>query len=180
MASGMGRRFGGNKLMADFQGQPMILRILAATDGLFARRTVVTRHAEIAALCRERGIPVILHSLPHRSDTVRLGLEAVGDVQGCLFCPSDQPLLRRETLLRLASAFLSDPQSIWRPAFEDNPGSPVLFPRWTFEELLHLPAGMGGGYAARQHPDRVRTISVSDARELMDADTPEALEFLLK
>ena len=33
MASGLGKRFGSNKLMADFNGKPMIYRILSATDG---------------------------------------------------------------------------------------------------------------------------------------------------
>lgn len=35
MASGLGKRFGGNKLMADFDGQPLICRALTVTDGLF-------------------------------------------------------------------------------------------------------------------------------------------------
>ena len=35
MASGLGKRFGGNKLMADFHGKPMIQRSLNATEGLF-------------------------------------------------------------------------------------------------------------------------------------------------
>ena len=37
MASGLGRRFGGNKLMADFCGQPMVCRILDATEGVLCR-----------------------------------------------------------------------------------------------------------------------------------------------
>ena len=35
MASGLGKRFGGNKLMADFHGEPMVCRILDATEGIF-------------------------------------------------------------------------------------------------------------------------------------------------
>ena len=78
MASGLGQRFGGNKLLAPFHGEPLICRILKATDSpLFSRRVVVTRHPEIAKLCEEMGIQTILHTLPYRSDTVRLGVEAV-------------------------------------------------------------------------------------------------------
>ena len=61
MASGLGKRFGGNKLMADFHGKPMIQRALDATDGLFARRVVVTRHEQVAALCRAQHVDVVLH-----------------------------------------------------------------------------------------------------------------------
>ena len=80
----------------------MICRAFRATEGLFDARVVVTRHREVANLARERGIAVVLHDLPLRSDTVRLGLQAVGEAAGCLFCPGDQPLLRRETVAELA------------------------------------------------------------------------------
>ena len=180
MASGLSTRFGQNKLTVDFRGEPMIMRILSATEGLFARRVVVTRHPEIAALCTTRGMEVRLHDLPYRSDTVRLGLEAVGDVDHCMFCQADQPLLTRATIQALLSAAAGDCDSIWRPAFGGEPGSPVLFPRWAFEPLLHLPQGKGGGYVARLYPERVRTVPVADPYELMDADTPEALALLLK
>ncbi len=177
MASGLGKRFGSNKLMAPFLGKPMILWALDATQGLFHRRVVVTRHEEVAALCRQRGVEAVLHDRPHRSDTVRLGLEAVGDVDVCCFCPGDQPLLKRETVAALAEAWKADREMIWRTEAEAGPGMPVLFPRWTFPQLLSLPEGAGGGYVLRQHPDRVKTVKAS-ACELMDADTPEALKFL--
>lgn len=178
MASGLGKRFGGNKLMADFQGEPLILRALSATDGIFHRRVVVTRHKDVAELCREKGTKTVLHQLPHRSDTVRLGLEAVGDVAGCLFLPGDQPLLRRETVAALALAAVNGPESIWRAAFGDTQGSPVLFPRWTFPELLTLPEGKGGGFVAKKYPERLGTVSVRDKSELMDVDSPEDLAHL--
>lgn len=64
MASGLGKRFGGNKLMADFDGQPLICRALTVTDGLFSHRVVVTRHADVASLCHAQNVPVILHDEP--------------------------------------------------------------------------------------------------------------------
>ena len=180
MASGMSTRFGSNKLLAVFHGEPMIMRILRATEDLFTRRVVVTRHAEAADLCRLHGADVVLHDLPYRSDTVRLGLEAVGDVDCCMFCPADQPLLRRETISALLASAAADRDSIWRPCAAGEPGSPVLFPRWAFDQLLHLPEGKGGGYVIRQHLDHVRTVPVRDANELVDADDPETFSRLLQ
>ena len=180
MASGLGTRFGGNKLMAPFRGEPLICRALSATEDIFHRRVVVTRHEDVAALCRGRGMETVLHDLPHRSDTVRLGLEAVGAVDGCLFCPGDQPLLRRETVAALALAAENDRAFIWRTAFEEIPGSPVLFPAWTFPELTKLPEGKGGGLLVKKYPERLRTVSVRDRYELMDADSPEDLAFLVE
>ena len=178
MASGLGKRFGSNKLMADFHGEPLIQRALRATDGLFAKRVVVTRHESVAALCRELGADVVLHDLPHRSDTVRLGLEALGDLDACMFLPADQPLLRRETVAMLLEIRKENPDRIIRPAYEDSEGSPVLFPAWAFPELKTLPEGKGGGVVIKNHPHEVYRASVFDPFELADADTPETLELL--
>ena len=178
MASGLGRRFGGNKLMADFLGKPMIQRVLDATEGLFDTRVVVTRHEGIAQLARGQHAQVVLHDLPHRSDTVRLGLEALGDVDCCMFLPGDQPLLRRETVAMLLERMKDHPDSIIRPAYEGNEGSPVLFPAWAFLELKTLPEGKGGGVVIKNHPQRVCRVPVANPYELADADTPEMLEML--
>lgn len=175
MASGLGNRFGGNKLMADFLGKPLISRILDATDGLFAKRVVVTRHESVADLCQRQNISVVLHDLPHRSDTVRLGLEAMGDVERCMFCPGDQPLLSGKTLESLLLSAVNSPESIWRTCCDVTPGSPVLFPKWTFPELLSLPQGKGGGVVIKQYPQKCEMLPVSDPWELVDADTPEIL-----
>lgn len=175
MASGLGRRFGGNKLMAPFLGKPMILHALQATSGLFDRYTVVTRHADVAQLCRGENVHVILHDLPHRSDTIRLGLQnMIGEIDGCMFCPGDQPLLSRESLMRLLDAFAHEPECI----HVLGDGMPAIFPAWSFDALLHLPQGKGGNYVRRMYPEQVRSTKPLFDEELMDADTTEALEIL--
>ena len=178
MASGQGKRFGSNKLMADFCGNPMITRALDATQGLFLRRVVVTRHRDVADLCRERNAEVILHDAPDRNDTIRLGLEAMGDVDACLFLPGDQPLLRKETVGMIVDSWRDHQQMILRPVCGNTVGSPVLFPSWAFSELQSLPTGKGGSFVIRSHPEKVMQVIVSDPSELMDADTPETLELL--
>ena len=109
MASGLGRRFGGNKLMADFCGAPLIANVLAlAALPLLACRIVVTRSEEVEALCNAQGVPVLRHAQPYRSDTVRLGLAALlgkePALRGCLFLPGDQPLLTQQSVEALALA----------------------------------------------------------------------------
>ena len=180
MASGTGTRFGGNKLMADFMGKPLITRIMDATEGCFEKRVVVTRHAEVAEIAEKYGMEVVLHDLPHRNDTVRLGIEAVGDVDSCVFCPGDQPLLSRTTVEKLLQNSAECPENIWRACSGGTPGSPVLFPKWTFPELADLPEGSGGSWLIKKYPERVSMLDIEDPHELMDADTPEALAELLK
>lgn len=182
MASGLGRRFGGNKLLAPFLGRPLLEWVLDATDTpLIGRRVAVTRHPGIAELCREKGVQTVLHDLPDRSDTVRLGLEALeasGLPDGCLFCPCDQPLLNRRSVEAMIGRFLAEPALLYRLSRENTPGSPVLFPRWCFEELKHLPAGRGGSYAAAAHAAQVRTVEALSPLEMEDVDTPEDLRRL--
>ena len=84
MASGLAKRFGSNKLLAEFDGKPLLCRAFAVTKGL--HRVVVTRSTEVQALCEECGIPVLHHALPFRSDTVRLGLSTC--CRGFRPCPA--------------------------------------------------------------------------------------------
>lgn len=194
MASGLSRRFGSNKLAAPFCGQPLLCRAFSVTDTpLLAARIVVTRSAEVEKLCRAHGIPVLLHSLPGRNDTVRLGLTALRaqhpGLAGCIFLPGDQPLLRRETLERLICAFGAVGQKetereIFRlgAVAENDPaplvGSPVLFGSSFFPELLTLPENKGGNVLLKKYPAQVRTVYIADSAELLDADTPEVLQQL--
>lgn len=197
MASGLSRRFGANKLLADFCGQPMLCRAFAATatPGI-AARIVVTRSEDVQALCRTQGVPVLLHSLPGRNDTVRLGLSALleqlPELSGCMFLPGDQPLLRRETVEVMTKRFCREQpcpaewqketeREIFRLGhrFKNDPdplvGSPVLFGRGYFSELCALPEGKGGNVLLKKYPEHVHTVYIADRNELADADTPEAL-----
>lgn len=104
MASGVGARFGGNKLMAELCDVPLVGYVVRATDGLFSRRVVVTRHADVAALCETLGAQVILHDEPCRNDTVRLGMEAMDGYDTVTFVQGDQPLIRPASIAALLRA----------------------------------------------------------------------------
>ena len=104
MASGVGARFGGNKLMAELCDVPLVGHVVRATDGLFSRRVVVTRRADVAALCETLGAQVILHDEPCRNDTVRLGMEAMDGCDTVTFVQGDQPLIRPASIVALLRA----------------------------------------------------------------------------
>lgn len=104
MASGVGARFGGNKLMAELCDVPLVGHVVRATDGLFGRRVVVTRHADVAALCETLGAQVILHDEPCRNGTVRLGMEAMEGCDTVTFVQGDQPLIRAASIAALLRA----------------------------------------------------------------------------
>ncbi len=187
LASGLGQRFQTpgtpwrNKLLADFHGRPLICTVLTLTASLpLGPRTLVTRDPALADFCRGEGLDTVLHTLPYRSDSIRLGLQRViqcsqEPLQGCLFCPGDQPLLERESLLALLDSFARAPQCIHRLAWQGTPGMPALFPAWTFPDLCALPQGAGGSFLMRNHPQRTVSVPVGHPLELEDVDTPQAL-----
>lgn len=178
MASGLGTRFGSNKLMANLDGEPLIAHVIRACDGLFAKRVAVTRHRDVAQLCRSLGAEAILHDEPLRSDTVRLGMQAMDGCDTVTFIQADQPLISANTLAALLRSAEAHPELIWRVSFQGTPGAPVLFPAWAFDELRALPPGKGGGFVAKAHAQRVRCVEATSEWELFDVDTVQDLGML--
>ena len=178
MASGLGTRFGSNKLMANLDGAPLIAHAISACDGLFAKRVAVTRHKDVAKLCRTMAVEAIMHGEPLRSDAVRLGMQAMGGCDTVTFIQADQPLISANTLAALLRGAEAHPELIWRVSFQGTPGAPVLFPAWAFDELRALPPGKGGGFVAKAHAQRVRCVEAASEWELFDVDTVQDLEVL--
>ena len=197
MASGLSRRFGTNKLLATFRGKTFLETVLELTESVpFAKRAVVTRSEEVKQICEARGVEVIFHDLPGRNDAVRLGIEAMQEMDGCLFCPCDQPLLQAESLKRMIQMFDTEADSgrlldkedtrasaeehpgIFRLSYQGSVGTPILFGKEFFEELSHLPEKCGGSYVAKQHPERVTCVEALQEMELYDVDTPEEYQKL--
>lgn len=189
MASGYGRRFGGNKLLVRLDGRTLIEHALDHTEGIFARRVVVTRYEEVEAICGVQCVDCVRHTFPERNDTVRIGVEYLQNVPweqegpaGYLFCPADQPLLSRETIETLALSYsqLARTDSIFRLAFEGREAAPVLFGADYGEQLKELPHGAGGSWLIRQKPAHVHLVEAACAWELADIDTPEDLARIQK
>ncbi len=181
MASGISKRFGSNKLLADFCGKRFIDLIIDATEGdMFHERVVVTRSKDVADICEVRNVNVILHSFEGRNDTVRLGLEAIGNCDACIFCPSDQPLLSKDSLKKMIDIYEQGGKGIYRFSAHGNTGTPVLFSKEFFEDLLILPEKKGGSWVIKKNPQSVILVDVENPLELYDVDTQEEFENLKK
>jgi len=179
MASGLGKRFGGNKLMEELQGKPLLQWVLDTSENLFDKRVVVTRSNEVKALCERLAVECILHDFPGRNDTVRLGVSTMAEeVDYCFFSPGDQPLLQKASLLRLIKAAKENPDRICRAGYGDRVGAPMGFPKAFFGELMELPEGKGGNIVAKAHPSLVLTVMVQGESELWDIDTRDDLELV--
>ena len=172
LASGIGKRFGGNKLLTAIDGAPMLEHILNISQGLFAQQIVVTRHKEVAEICAQQQIPCLLHDKPYLSDTVCLGTayikQHLPQAEGLLFAVADQPLLQQASLIRLADSFLAQPQKIHRLYY-----NPIIFPARFADELQQLPQDKGGSVLTKKYPELVVKVPVQDINELLDIDTQQ-------
>ncbi|MCE5342247.1 MAG: nucleotidyltransferase family protein [Eubacteriales bacterium] len=177
LASGESVRFGTNKLLTDFCGQPLLGWLLDMLPKTL-HSVVVTRSEAVRDLAQAKGYRCLLHQLPEVRDTIRLGLSALPNTDGCLFCVGDQPLLTRETVEKVMAAYREHPEKIVRAAYDKREGNPALFPPDLYGELSSLNEGEAGVTVIRRHHDRVFTVQVADENELTDADTPETLAAL--
>ena len=190
MASGLSQRFGSNKLLAQFNGKSLIEIILDKTNDLCEsmvaedgcdiqfERLVLTRTKEVQMFCEARDIDVIFHELPNRNDAVKLGVEHMKDCDGIVFCTCDQPLLKRDSIRRLIHEYQSKGVGIYRLAFDDKVGNPILFSKEYFGELCQLPPKKGGAFLATKHADDVILVGAFDKWELYDVDTPDDIVIL--
>lgn len=177
MASGLGKRFGSNKLMEDLKGKKLIKWVIDSTDGLFYKRIVVTRSMDVCNLCNSINVNCILHEFPDRNDTVRIGLnELKEEVDYCFFMQADQPLISTESIKKMILNVIKNKNMIVRAGYSNITGAPMGFPKIYFDELCTLPKGKGGNYIAQMYPASVCPVAVFHEYELWDVDTVADLE----
>ena len=102
------------------------------------------------------------------SASVRAGLEAAGEVPGCLFVVADQPFVTAD-LLRGMLALFRGGAPIVACAYAGTLGVPALFDRAYFGELAGLEGDAGAKRIIERHRDVVRVVEFE--RGATDVDT---------
>ena len=178
MASGAGRRFGGNKLLAAVDGLPLYRRAMAAlAPAGFGRLAVCSPYPEILSAGAEYGFLPLENpgAAEGIAASVRLGAAAMDGMDGALFAVCDQPWLTTGSIRRLMDCFEESKTSICALSWRGRRGNPVIFPAGLFGELAALTGDTGGSAVLRRHPELLRLVEASCPEELMDVDTPADL-----
>ena len=89
--------------------------------------------------------------------------------------PQNSGIAEKSPIVQLCSVQMTASPE---PSVSTTVGSPILFDRAYFDELLHLPEKAGGSHVLRQHLDVVQYVTAEVPEELMDVDTPEELKRL--
>ncbi|MEO1339134.1 MAG: NTP transferase domain-containing protein, partial [Myxococcota bacterium] len=181
LAAGQSKRMGAdNKLLADVQGVPMVVRVVRtlAESGV-DRIIVVTGHesTQVAAQLRSVSGVELVHNPDYAdglSTSVRAGIRALDtDVDGALIALGDMPWVRSDHVRRLLDAF--EPHGICVPVHDRKRGHPVLWSSRFFAEFEKLEGDVGARHLLERHADDVRLVPVDDRGVHIDVDTPQAL-----
>lgn len=178
LAAGMSKRFGANKLLADYCGRPVLCAALDAMKALgAARMAAVVSCDETEALAKTSGCMVIRNDMPEmgQAHSIVLGVSAMRDMDAVLLLAADQPRLTGESLLRLAQAFEASGKEAACLRDETHMGNPAVFSAACFEELLALAGDRGAKGVLRAHEGSLLVVDCLYPHELADADTPQAL-----
>lgn len=181
MAAGDSKRFKGNKLLALYDGRMLIERALQAVpDKEFHRVVVVSQYPEILDMAKRYGFVPVLNSAPEEgvSLTIRMGLDALGKVDGAMFMVADQPLLTKSSVEAEIDFFKREPTGITAMAYGKRRGNPAIFPKDLFVELRELRGDVGGSMVICAHPDKLRLYQIEEELELCDTDSVEELDDL--
>jgi len=190
LAAGEGRRFGGDKLLARWQGSPIITHVATTIAesiqaGELAGAVAVIPPASTSLVwpLDTAGFRLVENPDPREggSTSLQRGLGALSrpgvlpEAAAALIVLADQPLLQRPVIQALIADWREHHRSV-RPhyaAAPDEPGHPVLLARadWPLAQEATGDAGVGALLAAV--PGGVRRITVPGANP--DIDTPEDL-----
>ena len=165
LAAGRSSRMGRAKTDLTFwTGETALQRLLRYhLECDFCVRLVV---AQGSAARLPRLPPSCLVINPHQEKgplfSLQLALGTLRSVSGILVQAVDHPLVRPQTLQRLAAVHRRVPGRILIPEYRGRRGHPVLFPQRFFRDLYEAPLEIGARAVVRGRPARVLRVKVDD------------------
>jgi molybdenum cofactor cytidylyltransferase len=179
-ASRMGEG-GAHKLLATFDGVPLVRRMAIAALAAVAPVVVVTghRHREIEAALAGLDVDVVYNadygSGIASSIGAGCGTPEVAEVDGMLIMLADMPGITASQLTALTSAFrAASGKAVVRAVCEGKRGNPVVLPRALRAMVLELRGDVGARSVIEQCGLPIIDVEIGQAAHL-DVDTPEAV-----
>jgi len=187
LAAGRSTRMGGpNKMLADANGQPLVVHAVKAALTSQAVEVVVVLgnmadqvKAAIAAAEPTGRLRFVVNPdfAQGLSTSVRTGIAALGkDIDAAIVQLGDMPGVTAGLLDRLMAAFSPvEGRSICVPTVAGKRGNPVLWARRFFAEMSKVEGDTGARHLIGEHADLVCEVEMTGEAAITDIDTPEAL-----
>lgn len=175
LAAGLSTRFGGDKLSALLDGEPLLFHaIRAARAAPVASVIVVARPGlETGYWPGPPSVEVVRLESTALSDTLKAGIAAAGDASGAFVFLGDMPRIPHGLAARLVAVI--GPAYAAMPRHEGKPGHPVLLSARAFADIAVLTGDEGAGRLLRRNGDVVFD-DCPDPAILFDVDRPEDLK----
>ncbi|MDG4881318.1 molybdopterin-binding/glycosyltransferase family 2 protein [Mesorhizobium sp. WSM4884] len=183
LAAGRSSRMGGpNKLLALFDGKPLVRRTAERALGSKAASTiVVTGHQRERVRSALLGLKVTLADNPDfaagLASSLKAGIARVApDAAGAMIVLGDMPGVSSKDFDSLIDAFRrSGGRAVVRAAHQGKRGNPVLLPRSLFAAVAHLEGDTGARHLVEAEGLDVIDVEIGQGAAI-DVDTREALE----
>lgn len=177
LAAGRGTRFGGNKLSALLEGEPLVVHAIRAARAAPVDRVMVVARPDL--VLREwpgdPAVEVVRVDSPALSRSLQAGLAAAGEAEGLFVFLGDMPRVPHGIAAHLAEAIGSGYAAL--PRHAGQPGHPVLLGPAAMADLPRLSQDEGAGRLIRGRDD-VAWLDWPDGGVLLDVDRPEDIERL--
>jgi molybdenum cofactor cytidylyltransferase len=183
LAAGRSSRMGGpNKLMALFDGRPLVRRTAERVLASGVAGTVaVTGHQAERVQDALAGLGLrVVHNAEFAeglSSSLKAGIAALPeDAAGALVVLGDMPGVSSSDLDRLVAAFRkAGGRAVVRATYNGKRGNPVLLPRALFAEIAALHGDTGARHLVESEELDVVDVEIG-AAAAVDVDTREAME----
>ncbi|BDB98848.1 4-diphosphocytidyl-2C-methyl-D-erythritol kinase [Saccharolobus caldissimus] len=143
LAAGEGKRFGGNKLIAEIDNIPIIVKTIRIYDGL-EKVIVVGKYVnELIPLLSDQIVIYNPFWKEGISTSIKLGLRFFKDYDGVLIALGDMPFVLREDVEKILKVFASKKCKAVIPVHKEERGNPVLLARSLFPEIDNLKGDVG-------------------------------------
>lgn len=182
LAAGRSTRMGHFKLLADIDGEPMVLHVVRAALASSARPVVVVTGHEGGALAQcLQGLDVQLVSNPDfaqgLSTSLKAGIAALSaDIDGAIVLLADMPRVTPAIINALVARF--QPGSVVVPVNAGARGNPIVWPREAFAAIATLSGDAGAKKLLAEFAPQVREVEIAGDAIFRDIDTPAALTAL--
>lgn len=188
LAAGSASRFGGCKLLADWQGQPLITASINAASVLKSEKMIIVAGAFYSQLKESTLIATHFNSgsvelIEFRDwplgmgHSLAFGVSQLPSDNPVLILLGDQPLISAQDLQNLYSAWSTQPTKIACANFANTLGVPAIFPARFKTELRACTGDRGAKLLLTRHANELIKVPMPSAE--FDIDTPTDLERLL-